>query len=56
VAVEDSQWGLASARGAGLRTVAITTSYPREALGVADAVIDGLHELTPDLLARLVAP
>jgi beta-phosphoglucomutase len=54
VAIEDSHWGLESARAAGMRTVAITHTYPREQLtGAADAVIDGLAELTREFIARL---
>jgi HAD superfamily hydrolase (TIGR01509 family) len=53
VAIEDSHWGLVSAREAGLRCVAITSSYPRETLGEADHVIDSLDELTLDLLANV---
>lgn len=54
VAVEDSHWGLESARGAGLRTVAVTTSYTAGELGLADMVIGDLGELTDDRLAALV--
>jgi beta-phosphoglucomutase len=50
VAVEDSHWGLVSARQAGLRTLAITHSYPAKELGEADLVIEHLDELTPELL------
>jgi beta-phosphoglucomutase len=46
VAVEDSHWGLESARAAGLRTVAITHTYPASALGAADLLIDHLDRLT----------
>src|SRR5262249_5779519 len=47
VAIEDSRWGLESARAAGLRTIAVTHTYPREALtGAADCVVDSLTELT----------
>ena len=54
VAIEDSHWGLESARTAGMRTIAITHTYSRAALsGSADAVIDSLSELTIDVLARL---
>jgi beta-phosphoglucomutase len=53
VAIEDSVWGLRSARAAGLRTVGVTHSYPAEALAEADAVIDRLDQLTPSLLASL---
>jgi len=54
VAIEDSHWGLESARAAGMRTIAITHTYPRAALaGSADAVIDSLAELTRDFIAQL---
>ncbi len=46
VAIEDSRWGLESARGAGLRCVALTTSYPVHELPGAELVADGLHTLT----------
>lgn len=54
VAIEDSHWGIASARAAGLRCIALTTSYPREALTEADLVVESLDEVTPQLLATLV--
>jgi beta-phosphoglucomutase len=46
VAVEDSRWGLESARAAGLRTIGITHSYPATALGAAELVIENLDALT----------
>ena len=50
VAIEDSRWGLESARGAGLRCVGVTNSYPAHELGAAELIVDGLHALTlPDL-------
>ena len=54
VAVEDSRWGLASARAAGLRTVALTTSYERSLLGDADVVVDSLDELTLSMADALL--
>ena len=51
VAVEDSRWGLESAKRAGLRTIAITHTYPASELQ-ADLVIDHLDLLTDDLLRR----
>jgi beta-phosphoglucomutase len=54
VAIEDSRWGIESAQAAGLRCIALTTSYPREALARADHVVDGLDALTPQLLAAVV--
>jgi beta-phosphoglucomutase len=53
VAVEDSRWGLVSAAGAGLRTIAITHSYPADSLTEADAVIDHLDGLTEESLVAL---
>lgn len=54
VAVEDSRWGIASAREAGLRTIGITTNYAAGALGGPDAVISSLDELTVDLVTRVL--
>ena len=44
VAIEDSRWGLESARAAGLRTVGITHTYDADTL-VADLVVDALDRL-----------
>ena len=55
VAIEDSRWGLQSARGAGLRCVGVTTSYPAEELDGADLVVGGLSELDIPMLDRLCA-
>ena len=54
VAIEDSRWGLESAREAGLRTVAVTNSYDASELGDADLVIGSLADLDVDDLRRLV--
>jgi beta-phosphoglucomutase len=54
VAVEDSRWGLESARAAGLRTVAVTNSYAAADLAPsADLVIASLESLDLEALARL---
>ena len=53
VAVEDSEWGIDSARAAGLRTVAITHTYPATALPGADLVIAHLDTLTLELLSSI---
>jgi beta-phosphoglucomutase len=53
VAIEDSKWGLESARAAGLRTIGIATSLPAEALrGHAERVITSLDEVTREWLSR----
>ncbi len=55
VAVEDSRWGIHSAREAGMRTVAVTTSLPSTALQEADLVVTSLTELTLAVLDALCA-
>jgi beta-phosphoglucomutase len=55
VAIEDSRWGLESARGAGLRCVGVTNSYPAAELASADLVVDGLSRLTLSALEQLCA-
>jgi len=52
VAIEDSRWGLESARAAGLRTVAVTNTYRADQL-VADLTIHSLDAMDLDLLSRL---
>jgi beta-phosphoglucomutase len=54
VAIEDSRWGLESARGAGLRCVGVTTSYGPDELTGAELVASGLDTLTLDALDELV--
>jgi beta-phosphoglucomutase-like phosphatase (HAD superfamily) len=55
VAIEDSHWGLQSARAAGMRTIAITHTYPRASLTEADVIVDSLDELTVDFVKKLEA-
>ena len=55
VAIEDSIWGLESARGAGLRCVGVTTSYGAAELAGAELVVESLQSLTIPMLERLVA-
>jgi HAD superfamily hydrolase (TIGR01509 family) len=52
VAIEDSHQGLESARAAGLRTIGVATTYPRDSL-VADVVVDAIEQVTADLIRRL---
>jgi beta-phosphoglucomutase-like phosphatase (HAD superfamily) len=53
VAIEDSRWGIESAKSAGLACIGITTTYSREYLTTADRVITSLDEFTPDLIDSL---
>lgn len=55
VAVEDSRWGLESARAAGLRTVAITSSYDAAELWAADLILGSVGELDIAELRRLLS-
>jgi HAD superfamily hydrolase (TIGR01509 family) len=54
ITIEDSRWGLMSARSAGLHTIAVTHTYPeRELADSADTVVTHLDQLTEDLLLRV---
>ena len=55
VAIEDSRWGLESARAAGLRTVGVTTSYGASELRTdSDLIIGSIADLNVDELRRLL--
>jgi beta-phosphoglucomutase len=54
VAIEDSRWGLQSAQAAGMRTIAVTHTYPRGEL-TADRIVDSLDEVTVALIEQLTA-
>ena len=50
VVFEDSHWGLEAAQGAGMKTIAVTNSYPADQLTMADHTVDRLDSVTvPDL-------
>jgi HAD superfamily hydrolase (TIGR01509 family) len=55
VAIEDSHWGLQSARTAGLKTVGVAQTYSAEKLQEADLVISTVGELDVGALERLFA-
>jgi beta-phosphoglucomutase-like phosphatase (HAD superfamily) len=55
VAIEDSKWGIQSAKAAGLACVAVTTSYPASELTDADLVVARVDALTLDMVRSLVA-
>jgi beta-phosphoglucomutase len=56
VAIEDSRWGLESARGAGMRTIVVTNTYDKAALtAFADVVIPSLAALDLHMVASLAA-
>lgn len=53
LAIEDSRWGIESAKAAGLWCIGITNTYPVAELLDADAIITSLQELTPELIDSL---
>jgi len=53
VAIEDSRWGIVSAKGAGMKCVGITNTYPASELTGADAIIGTLHDFTTELIQQL---
>ena len=53
LAVEDSRWGIESARAAGLMTIGITNSYGADVLSAADTVVPHLDVLSTEFLGRL---
>lgn len=55
VAIEDTAAGLASARGAGLRCIGVTTTFPASKLSLADVVVSSLDEITPEMMRHLLA-
>jgi beta-phosphoglucomutase len=56
VAIEDSRWGLVSARDAGLRCVGVTNTYSEAELRAdAELVVSGLNTVTLDALDALCA-
>jgi beta-phosphoglucomutase len=55
IAIEDSEWGLQSARDAGLRTMAVLTSYTRDRLPSAEDWLPSIADVTLERLETLVA-
>lgn len=53
LAIEDSPAGLAAAKAAGMRTIGLTTTSPRALLTDADLIVDGLHQISAETVARL---
>lgn len=54
VAIEDTPAGIVSATGAGLKVLAVTNSYPEDALGTATRIVPTLETITIEDLHRLV--
>jgi beta-phosphoglucomutase-like phosphatase (HAD superfamily) len=56
VALEDSHWGLESARAAGLRTIGVAQTYAVDALKGADLVIGTIADFDVDDAKKLTLP
>ncbi|MBN2162300.1 MAG: HAD family phosphatase [Pontiellaceae bacterium] len=54
VAIEDTPAGIISAKGAGLKVLAVTNSYDRDFLMDADAVVDSLEDVSRPSLEDIV--
>jgi beta-phosphoglucomutase len=55
VVVEDSRAGIRSAKAAGMRVLALATTYPSEQLMEADLVLPNLEGLRPESIERLIS-
>lgn len=53
LAIEDSPFGIAAARSAGMKCLAITNSYPAERLGEVHLVVKSLEGLTLEIIEQL---
>ena len=54
VVFEDSAHGVAAAKGAGMKCVAVTNSHPAETLGAADRVVSSLEQVDLIELIRFI--
>ena len=52
IVMEDSPGGVAAAKDAGMKVLAITNSHPAHALTQADRVVDSLEGVTPEILSN----
>jgi HAD superfamily hydrolase (TIGR01509 family) len=52
--IEDAPWGILAGKQAGMRVLAVATSYPIHRLGEADTVVPSLSEITLERLKELV--
>lgn len=51
--IEDSAAGIEAARGAGMRSIAVTNTVPGEKLASADRVVQTLEKVNLDMVAQL---
>lgn len=53
IVFEDTMTGIESAKTAGMKVIAITTTYPKEKLGLSDKIINSFNEVNLELLNNL---
>ena len=56
IVIEDAIAGVAAAKRAGMKCIAVTNTHPRESLAEADLTVDTLEEVTVDDLEELLNP
>lgn len=56
IVIEDAVAGVAAAKRAGMRCLAVTNTHPRTSLAEADLVVDTLEEVDISNLERLLSP
>jgi beta-phosphoglucomutase family hydrolase len=56
IVIEDAVAGVAAAKRAGMRCLAITNTHPRESLKEADLIVDTLEAVTVNHLEKLLNP
>jgi beta-phosphoglucomutase family hydrolase len=54
VVIEDAVAGVAAAKNAGMKCIAVTNTHPAEKLAEADKVVDTLEGITPEALESLL--
>ena len=54
IVIEDAVTGVEAAKRAGMRCIALATTYPRRVLAEADMVVDSLNDLAPDTFELLL--
>lgn len=54
VAVEDTPTGVAAAKGAGVKCIAVLHNLPADKLQAADKIVEKVTDITPDIIRELV--
>lgn len=56
VVIEDAPAGVEAAKRAGMRSIAVTGTHPREKLEGADLIVDSLERVSPLMIEALLEP